>query len=556
MGGSPRATVDAPVESPPSALAEPSFYPHAPGRVTVHETHISWVFLAGERAYKLKKPIRLGFLDYSTPVRRRRMCQQEVRLNRRLAPALYLGVRAIAKGEEGLVLAPEEDPRAVDYLVEMRRYDEDSTLAASLARGELRCAEMAVVGRVLARFHERAQRVRARVNAAELRRVVSENCRELMDLAEHRAEPERVLALERFLLAFLAAHADTLDRRAGRGLVREGHGDLRAEHVLLDGEVQIVDCVEFDKRLRDVDVADDLSFLVMDLAHRGGGRYAQALVDGYRAAGGDPGEENLLAFYASHRALVRAKVELLEAGQVPPGSSGRGRHEAEARELIALAQRFAWRARTPLVIVVCGVPAAGKSQLAGALAAASGLAHLNSDIVRKQLAGLGPGGRGSSALYTEEWNRRTYRELGGQAASELARHGGAVVDATFRHRADRDAFTSAFAHAAPAVFVECVAPASVLARRAAGRARQPGNASDASPAVVERERLAWEPLGEIDAGDHLLVRSDRSLDAIIADVCALLDLRMARLGARASGARDGGGGRCDSDSGGAGGQQG
>jgi len=539
MSRNPRATADAPPESPLSALAEPSFYPHAPERVTVHETHISWVFIAGERAYKLKKPIRLGFLDYRTAARRRRMCQEEVRLNRRLAPALYLGVRAIANGEDGLVLAPEEDPRAIDYLVEMRRYDEDSTLAARLARGELRCAQMAVVGTVLARFHERAPRVRIRVNAAAVRRVVSENCRELMDLAEHRAERDTVLALERFLLTFLAAHADTLDRRAAGGLVREGHGDLRAEHVVLDGEVQIVDCVEFDKRLRDVDVADDLSFLVMDLAHRGGQRYAQALVDGYLAGGGDPGEESLLAFYATHRALVRAKVELLEAGQVPAGSSARGRHQAEARELIALAQRFAWRARTPLVIVVCGVPAAGKSQLAGALAAASGLAHLNSDVVRKRLAGVDAGRRGSSALYTEEWNRRTYRELGSQAASELARHGGAVVDATFRHRADRDAFASAFTHTAPAVFVECVAPGSVLVQRAAGRERQPGNASDASPAVVERERLAWEPLVDVEADDHLVVRSDRPLGAIIADVCALLDLRVARLAARATDAGDG-----------------
>lgn len=519
----------------PSALAAPGFYQHAPERVLVHETHISWVFVAGELAYKLKKPVRLPFLDYGTRRRRRAMCRREVLLNRRLAPELYLGVRAVVEDARGLALGDEDDPRAVDYLVEMRRYDERATLASRLARGELRRADVADVGQALARFHQRASRVRTGVQSARVRSIVGENCRELADLVAHRPERLPVLALERFASSFIAATADTLDRRAHQGLVRDVHGDLRAEHVLVDGSVQIVDCIEFDTRLRRLDVADDLAFLVMDLTHRGGEGYVQALLDGYAAGGGAPCPPPLLAFYAMHRALVRAKVELLRAAEAQPGSALHGRHSAAARELTALAERFAWRARTPLVLVVCGVPAAGKSQLARALAAASGFAHLSSDVVRKRLAGVRLHERGPPELYDEEWNRRTYARLGELAAGQAHAHGGAIVDATFRRRADRDAFAAAFAGGAPAVFVECRAPAAVLAERAARRQRARTSVSDASLAVVMRERLAWEPLDELAPDAHVAVRSDRPPDDILADLAALLDQRLTRGWAVAAG---------------------
>ena len=249
-----------------AALSRRDFYPERPDRVEERETLVSWVFLAGDRAYKLKKPLVLPFLDYGTPQRRREMCREEVRLNRRLAPDVYLGVRAVVAGAEGFELAAEDDPRAVDYLVEMRRYDERCTLAAKLERGELKRDEVAALARVLARFHARARRVTASgVPALAVERRLTENFHELLAIVEQRAEIEWVLALERFAHAFVVAHAQMLDARARRGLVREVHGDLRAEHVLLGETVQVVDCIEFDRGLRELDVADDLAFLVMDL---------------------------------------------------------------------------------------------------------------------------------------------------------------------------------------------------------------------------------------------------------------------------------------------------
>jgi aminoglycoside phosphotransferase family enzyme/predicted kinase len=513
-----------------AALARPAFYPHRPARVEVHETHISWVFLAGERAYKLKKPLVLPFLDYGTPQRRHEACREEARLNRRLAGDLYLGVRAVAAGPDGLVLAAEDAPQALDYLVEMRRYDERATLAAKLERSELREAEVAELARKLARFHARARVIEgAEASTSALRTRVGDNFRELLALLERGAALAAVLGLERFTDAFIAAEMPMLDRRARAGLVREGHGDLRAEHVLLDGDVRVVDCIEFSPAFRRLDVADELAFLVMDLTRLGGERFARVLVRAYRDAGGDPGEDRLIAFYACFRALVRAKVALLRARQSSRSGTARGDETAAAEQLVALAERLAWRARLPLVIVVCGVPASGKSHLARALRAVTGLRRLSSDAVRKRMAGVTPGERAPAAAYSAHWNRLTYAELGRRAAAAVRARGGALVDATFRHRSDREAFAAAFGNAAPVLFVECTAPTAVLAERAAHRGRRARAGSDATLEVVMRERRAWEPLDEVSATNHIILRSDRPAREQIADLVGALDGRVCRL---------------------------
>ena len=490
------------------------------------ETHISWLFLTGDRAYKLKKPLTLPFLDYGTTARRKYMCQEEIRLNRRLAPDIYLGVRALIPAPDGLGLADEDDPEAIDYLVEMRRYDEHRTLSALIARGELTEGQIQDLARTLAGFHAGCPpaRHRGRHGAAAVEREVARNVEELLALCPPVDERRRVSSLARSMRSFIAAHAATLDERAAHGFVREGHGDLRAEHVVLEGSgPRIVDCVEFDAGLRTLDVADDLAFLVMDTAALGAEPVGRRLINGYRAAGGDCGESSLLWFYATHRALVRAKVLLVRAGQTPAASGGG--HSNSIAELTTLSERFAWRARGPLTIVICGAPATGKSHLAAALAKASGLPVLGSDVVRKGLIGLLPSQRGGPELYTEEFNLRTYAELGRRAASEPRAGGVALVDATFRHRADRAAFRRSFADAAPLVFVQCLAPAPILAERAAARDRDPARVSDATREVVLREREAWEPLDEVDADRHLLLRTDRAAEPMIGELTALLDER-------------------------------
>jgi aminoglycoside phosphotransferase family enzyme/predicted kinase len=495
--------------------------------VEVIETHISYVFLTPERAYKLKKPLVLPFLDYGTPQRRRALCSEEVRLNRRLAGDVYTGVRALIQRPDGLEIADEDRPGAIDYLVEMRRYDERATMSATLERGELSDAEVRELGRELAGFHARCPPGddSLRHDAQGVGREVQRNVEELLGLAGSHAQRQRIRALDRIMNAFVGAREAMLDARSAEGQTRECHGDLRAEHVVLGAPIRVVDCVEFDLGLRTLDVADDLAFLAMDLTRLDGELYAGELITAYRQAGGDCGDDALVAFFAVHRALVRAKVTLVRAGQQPSESTAHKQARAEAEDLLALAERFAWRTRMPLAIIICGVPASGKSHLANALAAASGLRWLRSDRVRKDLAGIAPGQHASPEHYGVQFNRATYSELGRLAANEIADASGTIVDATFRHHTDRDAFRASFAGAAPLLFVQCVCPVSVLAYRAAARQGDPTTISDASPQVVMSERDKFDPLDEVPAADHLVLRSDRRPDAILAQLSAALDLR-------------------------------
>jgi uncharacterized protein len=511
-----------------ASLARPDFYPNHPAAVGLRETHISWVFLAGDLAYKLKKPLVLPFLDYGTPERRRQMCLEEVRLNRRLASDIYLGVRGVARSEDGYVLTEAENPDAIEFLVEMRRYDEARTVAAALRRGELTRGGVATVAQTLAKFHAGCPAAPTTAHGSQqIEREVGRNIEELLVATSLSADREQVRLLARFLTAFIAGHEPDLDLRSSSGLIRECHGDLRAEHVLLGPPVRVVDCVEFDPSLRTLDVADDLAFLVMELASLGGERFASELVERYREAGGDCGADPLLAFFAAHRAMVRAKVLLTRAAQLPPLSAAHGHQSARARELLALADRFSWRARQPLVIVVCGVPASGKSTLGSALAHAAGLPVLSSDVIRKRLAGIGPFQTASPEHYRGEFSHATYRELGLRAAATVSEHGGAIVDATFRRRSDRDAFAHAFDAPASVLFVECLVPTPVLLSRGLRREQQRHRTSDAGLAVVVRERERWEPLDEVSPGLHLPLRTDRPVEETLENLRALLDSRLA-----------------------------
>lgn len=508
-------------------MSDPAFYPHGPERVELVETHISWVFLAGELVYKVKKPIVFPFLDYGTLERRRAMCEEEVRLGRRLAPVLYLGVRQIVGGPGRWALGEPGAEGACEYAVELRRFAEERTLASLLQRGKAGPREIRDVAKRLARFHAETQLAPAgSFPPSAIAAAVSGNFATLLDFPSA-VEGRVVEAGQRFAVAFVHANRELFQHRAAHGRVRDCHGDLRAEHVILNGEVQVFDAVEFDPGLRLIDVSADLAFLVMDLERADRPDLAAELLAGYRREGGDPGPDALVYFYAAYRAWVRAKVAVLRANELAPDDPAQRASLDEGRGLAAHGRRLAWRARRPLTLVVCGVSATGKTRLARELALLSGLAHLNSDVVRKELAGLPPEDRAGPEHYSEEFSLATYRELGSRAASALAAHGGAIVDATFRRRAGRDAFAEGFGAKAPApLFVECRAPASVLAARATRREAEPAHVSDASPAIVERQRHEFEPLDEVQAKTHLALRTDRTPDEVLDDLEAALDGRI------------------------------
>jgi predicted kinase len=308
--------------------------------------------------------------------------------------------------------------------------------------------------------------------------------------------------------------------------VRDCHGDLRAEHVIVPsrGDLYVYDCVEFNPALRQIDVAADIAFLVMDLARLGAEDSARELIEDYRLAGGDPGDDALVSFFAAYRAWVRAKVACLRALELPGRDPERARSEAEARQLVGLGHRFAWRARRPLLLVISGVAGSGKTTLARRLAEISGWPYVSSDLTRKRLAGLGPTERGSERHYSPELTARTYAEMGSAARSELARHGCAIVDATFHRRSERAAFRDRLGDpSGPLLVVDCTAPAEILFERARRRRLEPDRVSDAGGEVVRRPLAELEPADEGWYGERVELSTARPVEQLVVEVEAFVD---------------------------------
>jgi len=509
------------------ALLDPALHGCDPASVRLCETHASWVVLAGDRAYKVKKPVAFAFLDQRSLAARRDACAAELALNRPFAPAVYLTVRALVPDDAapaGMRLADADAEGAVEYAVEMRRFDSAETLAGLAETGRLTDEAVAAVGRHLVQLHRAvpvvadAPATAATALGAALA-LLHRNAEELLALLPAVEDRAAVLAQARAASAWAAANAALLAERAADGHVRELHGDLRAEHVLPGPPVQLVDGLEFNAAWRRIDVADELAFLTMDLTALDATPAGAALLGAYRDAGGDPGPAKLIAFHAVYRAQVRAKVAFLQAGQ----GGGRARDaRAEAERLLTVAERFAWQLRLPPTLVVCGPAASGKSTLAAELARRSGRQLLATDPLRKRLHGVVATDRLPDEAYSVAANAAVHAELGRAAA---VAQDGAIVDATFRRRADRDAFFTELGaeRAGTAVVVVLELPAAVLAERAARRLVDPGRVSDAGPAQASAQAAAFEPLDELPAARVIPLRGDRPAVAVADALAAALD---------------------------------
>ncbi len=503
------------------ALASPTMYRGHPP-VEVHETHASWVFVAGDRAYKIKKPVALGFLDYSSLAKRREACREEVRVNQPLAPGLYLGVLAIVHGKAGFRLAHESTPRAVEYAVEMCSFSEEDTFAGLIQANALTSSQVTAAARLLAEFH-RSAGVIPEWDPASVLRMWQENVRELQGLDQ--PNRWRLDVAEGFGEAFVACNAPELRRRAELGLARDGHGDLRCEHVLARPSVRVVDRIEFDPRVRCTDIACDLAFLTMDLEALGQRWAARELISAYRRVGMDPGGEALRAFYAAHWALVRTKVALITAAE--HDGDAHAERVQESRRLWSLAERLCWRARPPLAIVICGPAASGKSVLAAELSNRSQMPVVSSDVVRKRLARLAPDEPARPEHYSADFTRDTYRQLGRDALLAFGPSDGVIVDATCRSRGDRALmFDELQASGIVLQIVRCEVPLELALERAARRMRDARHTSDATPDIAEEQFRAFEELDELPADSVLRLDTAQALEDQAAEVARAVDLRV------------------------------
>jgi aminoglycoside phosphotransferase family enzyme/predicted kinase len=516
------------------ALSEPSAYPGRVEWVEVRQTHISVAFLAGSHVYKVKKPVRLGFLDYGTLEKRRHYCEEEVRLNRRLAPEVYLGVVPVARDEGSGTLRVEGAGALVEWAVKMARLPGEATLRELLRRRAIGAGVLEELARRVAAFHDRAEGGAAIAESARFA-TVARNARE--NFEESAAQVGTTVSLAVFerlrarTEAALERHRDTIDARAARGVPRDTHGDLRLDHVYLfpgraaPSDLVIIDAIEFNERFRHADPVADMAFLVMELEAIGRRDLATSFADAYFRASGDAEGRVLLPFYTSYRAAVRGKVEGVKAvaPEVDPAGRAQARATSRARWLLALGTLEA-RERRPCLLLVGGLPGSGKSTLSRALAGSAGFSLIRSDVVRKELAGV----EGSSprspgfehGIYTEEWTGRTYAECLLRAEEGLFEGRRVLIDASFRVEAQRRRFLDAATErGVPGALLLCQASPPEIARRLRDRRE---DASDADWSVYEQAAARWEPLDPLTQAQSRTIATDdgpdrttaRALDAL------------------------------------------
>lgn len=493
----------------------------------VIETHISSVLLAGEHALKLKKPVALDFLDFSTLDARRRFCDEELRLNRRTAPQLYLDVLPVT----GTVAAPRLGGAGavLDWALRMRRFDPALTLDRCVER--LDGAQIDALAVAIAALHRGAAVVPADSDWGRpdtLRRTVDDNLAGLRADCHAPALRARADALAAWCTAGFAQQRALIETRRAQGFVRECHGDLHLGNVvLIDGAPLLFDALEFSAELRWIDVIGDLAFTFMDLLDHRRPRLAWRLASAWLERSGDYGGAPLLRWWAVHRALVRARIALLRSQQAQAARRERLRAQTRAARYLTLAETLT-RPPPPCLLLMSGLSGSGKSVVAAELAARCGGLRLRADVERKRRAGLTAEQRGPAALYTPEMNAATYARLAELAGDLLEAGFTVVVDAACLRAAERRMLARvAQQRGLPVVVVDCVAPVEVLRARVEARARVGADASDATRAVLDRQ-LDWIEAPAADEPPHWRLGTDRPLPALLA-ACARLAHKAAAL---------------------------
>lgn len=484
------------------ALLDPARYPHPAAGVEHLETHISHLLLAGDYAYKIKKPLDLGFLDFTTLARRERACREELRLNRRTAPELYLDCLPIAGTPAAPV--PGGDGPVLEWAVRMRRFAQDDLLDRRLAAGRVTAAELDALGRMLAGFHAAAASAGAdsrHGDPAAVRAVALDNFAELDRRLDAPADRDLAAGLEDWTRAACRRLEPAFAARKAAGRVREGHGDLHLGNIVLSGGRPVpFDCIEFNADLRWIDVMADLGFLLMDLRHRRAPAAARRLLNVYLEQGGDYAGLAVLPFYQVYRALVRAKIAAIRLGQATLPAPARDALQDEVRAYLELAGEFTRPAR-PFLLITHGLSGSGKSWYSGRLLEALDAVRLRSDVERKRLHGLPPladsGSAPGAGLYTAAATERTYRRLAELADAVLAAGWPVLVDATFLEAERRAAFRRlAEGRGLPFVLLACRADPGTLRRRVTERRQRGDDAAEADTAILERQLQSYRPPAE------------------------------------------------------------
>jgi uncharacterized protein len=486
-----------------SAMLEPGFYPKRPEKVIHKETHISHVFLTDDLVYKVKKAVRFSFLDYSTLGKRRHFLNEELRLNRRLAPSVYLAVMPISFDATGWRLGGWSTP--AEYTLVMRRLPDRRMLPFLLDSGQLTPEMMRTVAEVLAPFHAGAEPVKKNAGLdypSNVQKEWAENLGDLQPFFGTWIEKDDFAALQKFGAQFIDGHRDLFIRRINDGWIRDVHGDLHCEHICFAPEgIQIFDCIEFSPQLRCCDLASEIGFLLMDLEVRGGGTLVAPFLTRYLELLQDPDLRVLLPFYQCYRALVRGKVEALR-------STG---PDSKAPRYFRYALRFTWSPLKPFLVIVCGLTGSGKSTLARELGERLGMPVINSDAVRKAIAGK-PGRQVvlfNEGIYSANMTEKTYAKMAREAEKQILEGKGAVLDATFGRKKHRELIVRlAQKHKVPLLLIHCWASEETTEQRLDRRALEGKDLSDGRWEIYSAQKAAYQPIEEIPLESYLELSTD------------------------------------------------
>jgi hypothetical protein len=509
------------------AMQQPSFYDHPAGQVKRIETHISWVFLAGAFAYKVKKPVDFGFLDFSTLAKRRHFCFEELRLNRRFAPQLYLDVKTIG-GDPDRPKLNGSPP--LEYAVKMRRFEQGDQLDRILKAGHLTIDKLDRFATMIAGCHQAAAVAETEASYGAPQAIIEpvlENFSQIAPLLPA-TELDPLTELEQWSRNLCHDLYELLRQRKQDGFIRECHGDLHlANMAWIDEAPTLFDCIEFNDNLRWIDVISDIAFLVMDLDDRGETALGWRFLNRYLQETGDYFGLQLLRFYQVYRAMVRAKVTCMRLAQ--PDLSEKERREDLDLYHSYLALAKSYTADLPRVLIIThGLSGSGKSSFVRQLAADCGAIHLQSDRERKRIYDLPAAADSQSApgggIYSKQADAATYERLRLLAETVLAAGYPVIVDATFLKKTDRDLlYRSAAELETPLIILDFKVPEAELRRRVEQRTAEGDDVSEADVEILNRQLTTQRPLDEDERRRTITVYPDTRPAEVAARITALVD---------------------------------
>ena len=501
-------------------MMTPEVYDHPVGHIELIETHISWVILTGDFAYKIKKPVDFGFLDFSTLEKRHRYCEQELQLNRRLAPEIYLDVVAITGTQNKPRISAAGD--AFEYAVKMRQFPQSAQLDNLLAAGELTPEHIDAIAQMVAKFHQTVEVADDSMdygNKDMVYQPVEENFSQIKQHLDTDRYADKLETLDQWCRVEFSKLETVFENRKHAGYIRECHGDMHLRNLLwLDGRAIAFDCIEFNPALRWIDVLSEVAFLVMDLQDRKQPQLANRFLNRYLELTGDYPGLSVLPFYLSYRALVRAKVNTLRLQQTALSVAERESTIAEFESYLELAITYTQQP-TPKLIIMRGLSASGKSTVSQQLLEKFSAIRIRSDVERKRLfniastdqsTGSKTSNKIDSGIYNAQASQQTYAKLAELASQIISAGYSVIVDAAFLQHAQRETFqTLAVQLAVPYLILEVTAPAETLRQRIRQRKF---DVSDADLSVLEHQLLNWQALHQDEKSKAITVDTAHPLE--------------------------------------------